>query len=79
MYSFACSIVNNKPKLIVINKLVIVSLCFPTIILLCAQVILIPEDNKIRVLRKGKPHGFRISIPCGGHTAPMCIDGIRLK
>jgi hypothetical protein len=51
----------------------------PAIILLCAQVILIPEDNKINVFKKGKPHGFETSIPSGGQTAPIKIDGIILE
>jgi hypothetical protein len=54
-------------------------LCFFAIILRCAQVILTPEDNKIIVFKKGKPHGFKTSIPCGGQTAPICTDGIKLE
>jgi len=49
------------------------------IILRCAQVILTPEDNKIIVFKKGNPHGFKTSIPCGGQIAPICIEGIKLE
>jgi hypothetical protein len=31
------------------------------------------------VFKKGNPHGFNTSIPCGGQTAPICIDGIKLE
>jgi hypothetical protein len=63
----------------VIISATIVFVCCPAIILLCAQVILTPEDNNIIVFKKGNPQGFKISIPCGGQIAPMCIDGIKLE
>ncbi len=63
----------------VINNPIIVSICFFAKILLCAQVILTPEDNNMIVFKKGKPQGFKTSIPCGGHVAPICIEEIKLE
>jgi hypothetical protein len=45
----------------------------------CAHVILTPDDNNIIVFNKGKPHGFKTTIPAGGHTHPIAIDGARLQ
>jgi hypothetical protein len=47
--------------------------------LLCAHVILTPDDNKITVLSNGNPHGLIVFIPNGGQTAPIYIDGIKLE
>lgn len=63
----------------VINKLITVAQWRPAIILRCAQVILIPDDNKITVFKKGKPQGFKTVIPYGGQIAPIAIDGIKLE
>jgi hypothetical protein len=48
---------------------------FPTRIPLWAQVIVIPEDNKIIVFNKGSPHGSTATIPWGGHEQPKPIEG----
>jgi hypothetical protein len=34
-----------------------------------------PELNKITVFAKGKCKGFKVSIPLGGHTAPIDTAG----
>jgi hypothetical protein len=34
-----------------------------------------PDDSRITVLAKGKCRGFRVSIPFGGHTAPIVTAG----
>jgi hypothetical protein len=47
----------------------------PDKIALCAHVTVTPEDNKIKVFHKGKPHGSNAEIPCGGQTQPIPIDG----
>jgi hypothetical protein len=31
------------------------------------------------VFNKGKPHGFKTSIPSGGHTQPIAIEGAKLQ
>jgi hypothetical protein len=59
----------------VANKLFVVVTRSPTKIALCAQVTVIPEDNKIKVFHKGKPHGSNAEIPCGGQTQPIPMDG----
>lgn len=57
----------NKPFVVVVR--------FPAKIALCAQVTVTPEDNKITVFHKGKPHGSNAEIPCGGQIHPIPIDG----
>lgn len=47
----------------------------PAKIALCAQVTVTPEDNKIIVFHKGKPHGSKAEIPWGGQTQPIPIEG----
>jgi len=59
----------------VANKPFVVVARFPVKIALCAQVTVTPEDNKIIVFHKGKPHGSNVDIPCGGQTPPIPIDG----
>jgi hypothetical protein len=61
--------------MIVANKLFVVVTRSPAKIDLCAQVTVIPEDNKIKVFHRGKPHGSNAEIPCGGQTQPIPIDG----
>jgi len=38
-------------------------------------VTLTPDDNKINVFKNGRPHGFNVLIPSGGHTHPIATDG----
>src|SRR5438270_3290167 len=35
-----------------------------------AQVTVVPEQSRIRVLSRGKPNGFSTSMPLGGQTPP---------
>ena len=51
----------------------------PIINALCAQVMLRPEDNKMTVFNKGKPHGFKTSMPAGGQIQPMATEGAKLQ
>ena len=46
---------------------------------LCAQVNVIPEDNKITVFHKGRPQGSKVEILCGGQTQPMPTDGANVQ
>lgn len=41
----------------------------------CENVRLTPDDNKIIVFINGKAHGFIGTIPSGGQTAPIQIEG----
>jgi ABC-type xylose transport system substrate-binding protein len=45
----------------------------------CAQVILTPDDNNIKVFKKGNSKGFNTSIPFGGQTQPIETAGDRLE
>jgi len=45
----------------------------------CAQVILTPDDNKIRVFKKGSSKGVKTSISLGGQTQPIATEGERLE
>jgi len=51
----------------------------PAKIPLCAQVIVIPDDNKIIVFHKGKPQGSNTVIPNGGQIQPIPIAGDKLQ
>lgn len=44
-------------------------------ITLWAHVTVIPEDNKIIVLRSGNNHGLIVCKPKGGQILPIQIDG----
>ena len=46
---------------------------------LCDQVKLIPEDNKMIVFNNGKSHRLMISIPKGGQINPIHNDGDKVK
>ena len=43
----------------------------------CAQVILTPDDNNIKVFRNGNSKGFNTSIPFGGHSDPISTAGAK--
>jgi urease accessory protein UreE len=45
----------------------------------CAQVILTPEESKIKVFRKGNSKGFSTSISLGGQTHPIATEGDKLE
>jgi len=45
----------------------------------CVQVIVTPEDNRITVLRRARPHGSSGSMPIGGQTQPTPIAGLKLQ
>ena len=45
----------------------------------CASVNVKPDDKSNIVFKKGSPHGFKTSIPAGGQTAPIQIEGFRLQ
>ena len=45
----------------------------------CAQVILTPDDNNIKVFKNGNSKGFNTSIPFGGQTHPIETAGERLE
>jgi len=44
----------------------------------CANVIVTPEDNKRRVLTRGKPQTSNDWILLGGQIPPMAIEGDKL-
>ena len=75
LYSVYCKKVKNKPQVIVITKPITVEKISLLIKALCDHVKLIPEDKSIIVFKNGKCHKLIISIPTGGHTAPIQIEG----
>jgi len=44
----------------------------------CAQVTVHPDNNKIRVFKKGISHGLKTCIPLGGHIEPISTVGAKL-
>jgi len=42
------------------------------------QVIVTPDDSKIIVLTKGKPHGSKEIMPSGGQIDPISTEGAKL-
>ncbi len=82
-YSYNWHRVKTTPKDIVITKAIMTSfLAFLEAEIssaLWAHVILTPDDNNITVFKRGKPHGFKTSIPSGGQTQPIAIEGARLQ
>jgi hypothetical protein len=71
--------VKIRPKAIVIPKAIIACWRFPAKKALWAQVILTPDDNKIKVFKNGSSKGFNTSIPFGGQTQPMETAGDKLE
>jgi len=51
---------------------------YPAISARCAHTVATPELKRMTVLANGKCKGFNVSIPFGGHTAPMLTDGAML-
>jgi hypothetical protein len=82
-YSYNWHNVKTIPNDIVIIKAFITSCrAFfdpPIIKARCAQVTLTPEDNNITVFNKGKPQGFKTSIPAGGQIQPIATEGAKLQ
>lgn len=78
-YSLICKPVNITAKNIVIQKATIPSSYLFDKIEKCAQVIEIPDNNKITVFNKGTPKGFNGCTLTGGHTAPKKIEGDKLE
>ena len=44
----------------------------------CAQVTVVPDNNKIRVLINGISHGSNVTISGGGHVPPTASVGNKL-
>jgi hypothetical protein len=44
----------------------------------CAQVTVVPDNNKINVLIKGISHGSNVFISWGGQTPPITSEGNKL-
>jgi hypothetical protein len=42
-------------------------------------VIVIPDDNNIKVFSRGIAHGFKGTIPCGGQLLPISTFGDKLE
>ena len=61
----------NKPFVVVERS--------PAKIALWAQVTVTPDDNRIIVFHKGKPHGSKAEIPWGGQTQPIPIEGDKVQ
>src|SRR3954470_6272097 len=64
-------LVKVRPSRIVHHRPLISPLRSPWISEWCAQVTVVPEQSRIRVLSKGKPNGFSTSMPFGGQTPPI--------
>src|SRR3954452_12463096 len=69
-YSYAWTLVNSRPSRIVHQRPILRPCLSPWISEWCAQVTVVPEHSRIMVLRSGKPHGLRTSMPLGGHCPP---------
>lgn len=60
-------------------KPLITSVLLPEIIAYWHQVIDAPDVNKITVFSNGTSQGLNTSIPIGGQTDPIWIDGDKLE
>src|SRR5579884_1051485 len=69
-YSQPCTKVKVRPSRIVHHRPSFSPCRSPWISEWCAQVTVVPEHRRIRVLSSGKPHGFITSTPLGGHCPP---------
>ena len=70
---------NIIPKNTVKPKLTRLELLSPKTMALWAQVQVAPESNKITVFKRGTSHGFKTSIPGGGHIPPISNYGDKLE
>lgn len=78
MYSQPCRIVKYPPSRIVISRANLACLNLFCKILWWAQVIEMPEDNRIVVFNKGICKGLKGVIPWGGHSIPISMLGDKL-
>src|SRR6476469_10523853 len=62
--------VNSRPSAMVQARPFLSPSRSPWISEWCAQVTVVPEHSRIRVLSSGKPHGLSTSIPLGGQCPP---------
>ena len=69
----------NTAKAMVRIKAYMPCCLFPTTIAWCAHVTEAPDERRITVFKKGISHGFKTSIPFGGHTAPISTVGAKLE
>lgn len=51
---------------------------FFAVIAWCDEVTVQPDNNNIKVFKKGISHGFKILIPLGGHIEPISTVGAKL-
>ena len=65
-YSYAWTLVNGMPSRIVSSSPSFSPLRSPWISEWCAQVTVVPEHSRIKVLSSGKSQGFSTSMPLGG-------------
>jgi len=76
MYSQTCNIVNTIPKAILTSNPLETSARVSVLnMLLCEKVAVTPEDTNTIVFNNGIPNGCIGSIPIGGQTQPIQIDG----
>jgi hypothetical protein len=75
MYSNPCKAVNTAPKMIVVDREVLVFLIFPLSISWCAHVTVTPEDRRRIVFSSGILIGLNDLIETGGHLCPNSIVG----
>src|SRR3954462_12760454 len=64
-------LVNSRPRRIVHHRPLMRPLRSLWISEWCAQVTVVPEQSRIKVLRSGNPNGFSTSMPLGGQTPPI--------
>ena len=70
---------NIAPKKTVKPKLIRLDFLSPKTIALCAHVQVAPESSKITVFKSGTSHGFKTSMPGGGHIPPISKEGDKLE
>src|SRR3569833_3267955 len=70
LYSNACTKVKQAPSRTVRIRPHFKPLRSPSSSAWCAQVTVVPEVRRISVLRSGRCHGSKVSMPFGGQTQP---------
>ena len=78
-YSYAWKPVKKIAKTTVTIRLWVAIAFSPTINALWHTVTVAPEVNNIKVFNKGTSQGEKVSIPKGGQTPPISIDGAILE
>ncbi len=63
-------LVNSRPRPIVAHRPLISPSRSPWMRAWCAQVTVVPEQSRIRVLSRGRPNGSITAMPLGGQTPP---------